>query len=332
MREKKEYTIEERIVRYFDNSMSESELNNFMRLLDDNEEYRTLFKEYLEILEKAEKTEAFFKADAKQDWKSVLIRMNATDNLTDNKGLISRSKGMILKVAALVLILISTGILLSRFVFSEPEIILVSCMNDRRNIILPDGSSVFLNNYSSLEYPEKFKGDMRLVTLKGEAYFEIENDPAKLFRVDAGGSYVDVMGTMFNINIDNDLKSVKLGVVSGTVAFYPVNNEEQKVIMLKDEQAVLKDGEIRRSVSPDNNYLSWKSNILVFQNDKIDKVAVDLSRHYDKSITIHNISNQNLTLTTRFENQDMDSILEELRLVLGVNYSVNGDSISIYID
>jgi len=330
---KKRNIIEEQIGSYLDKSMPDSERVGFLSLLEENEEYRTLFEEYKDIWDKAENTGVFSELDSRTDWGKVMLRMDTSDNNKRKTITISGFRNALPRIAAIALILLATAFILSRFVFTRPEIIMISSMDDRRNIILPDGSSVYLNSYSSIEYPERFRGNLRYVKLEGEAYFEIEKDPGKLFRVNAGGgAYIDVLGTKFNIEINNKLKQVNVGVLTGRVAFYALDHKEDKLLLRKDDQAVLRNGEVRKSEDQDNNFLSWKSGTLVFQDDKLEKVIDDLASHFSKNIIFENKSKQTLRITSTFENQDMDSILEELKLILGVNYTVNGDTISIYIE
>lgn len=330
MKNPDKHIIEESIIRFLDNRMTESEKHEFLSLLENNEANMRLFREYSRIWDRAANLEIFAASDTTGDWDKVRARMEANDDIPVISGSSLRPGSLITRIAAIALVLIVTGILLSRSVFKEADIIYVASMENSRNIVLPDGSGVLLNKNSSLEYPERFSGKTRQVKLEGEAYFEIQKDPGKLFRVNAGGACVDVLGTRFNVDINRDDNTVNIGIVSGKVSFYPLGKENDKLILIKDEQAILRDGEVILSENNDCNYLSWKTGTLIFSNDKIENVIDDLSRHFDKPINYINTGRRKLTLTSIFENQDMDSILEELKLVLGINYSVYGDTISIY--
>lgn len=75
----------------------------------------------------------------------------------------------------------------------------VSTLAETRTVTLPDQTEIVLNRYSSLTYPERFRGKDRKVQLQGEAYFEVSKDAAHPFKVEAGAIIVQVLGTHFNV-------------------------------------------------------------------------------------------------------------------------------------
>src|SRR5690606_34175743 len=84
-------------------------------------------------------------------------------------------------------------------------------------VVLPDGSKVWLNAASSLRFPAAFDGSMRQVELRGEAYFEVAPDKSRIFQVVTRDQTVQVLGTHFNINAYADEPSVNTTLLEGSV-------------------------------------------------------------------------------------------------------------------
>jgi transmembrane sensor len=115
----------------------------------------------------------------------------------------------------MVLIVAGTGWLF--FEVAAPQKITVASSPDEKNIevLLADGSTVYLNRDSRLTYPESFRGESRRVSLSGEAYFDIAPDTKHPFIIDAGKASVKVLGTSFNVITENAESEVEVYVASG---------------------------------------------------------------------------------------------------------------------
>lgn len=166
-------------------------------------------------------------------------------------------------------------------------------------VILPDGSKVFLNASSSLKYPVSFATKERKVELKGEAYFEISHNKKSPFRVIAKGQTVEVLGTHFNIMSYDDEKTVKTTLLSGSVKVSSngsnvagVNAVGIKAAKTAAEFLILKPGE-QSQVSPGNmklihdvdleDVLAWKNGYFKF-NENLRSIMTKVSRWYDVEV------------------------------------------------
>lgn len=152
-------------------------------------------------------------------------------------------------------------------------------------VILPDGSKVWLNAASSLKYPAEFTGGERDVELTGEAYFEVAKNAAMPFKVAAAGQTVQVLGTHFNINAYTDEKAIKTTLLEGSIQ---ITYQQAKAMIKPGEQAqvvvgstnpitVLNDPEAEDAIA-------WKEGYLQFNHDDIQTVMRQVSRWYDVSI------------------------------------------------
>jgi len=234
------------------------------------------------------------------------------------------------RAAAIAIILLSVGIIAKQFVLNVPDTIIAMTEEEQKEVLLPDGSLVFLNKHTELTYPEKFGKDKRQVTLTGEGFFEVTHDPAKPFKIIvADWANVEVLGTSFNINATANGESVSVQVVEGKVAFYAIGKEDSKKILEKDDQAGLQNGFIKVNTRKNVNFLSWKTGIIHFDQEAIEDVIDLLGDHYNQEILLDNSVDKQLTFTSTIENQELDSVLEELSLVLGISYTYQEDKVII---
>ena len=152
-------------------------------------------------------------------------------------------------------------------------------------IILPDGTKVWLNAASALKYPEVFVGNERNVELTGEAYFEVAKNKAKPFHVKSHGQDVEVLGTHFNINSYMDDRTIKTTLLEGMVR---VSNGKSAKILKPGEQAIANvagDGTIRLASDVDtDDETAWKNGLFQFNNAGLKTILNQLERWYDINI------------------------------------------------
>lgn len=269
---------------------------------------------------------AYQSIDPEADWENVKQRIS----FTRNRSLKKRYRTMAWRVAASIIIILGIGYLTQHFLFSPPMILSVSTGSETQVVNLPDGSEVTLNSNSLLFYPEKFKGSEREVRLRGEAFFKVERNPDSPFMVSIEEkAMVEVLGTSFNIRSRDEGESIKLLVVEGRVLFSTEKKEQASLILGKDEQASVHGGILRREKNADKNMLSWKTGILYFDQSFIEDVVEQLESHYNKEILLSEDLSRDLLFTSIVDNQDLESVLEELSMVLGLAISYEDDLILI---
>jgi transmembrane sensor len=202
-------------------------------------------------------------------------------------------------------------------------------------VTLPDGSHVFMNAGSEMEFPEAFGSHDRHISLDGEAYFEVVHDPSRPFIVTVGNIGVKVLGTSFNIKENERLNAVEVSIMSGKVLFYSFDVETGSIL----EQLVLNAGQkgvydkasgmIARNDSGINNCIAWKSGRLEFNNTPLPMVFKALENTYD----LHFVCERDfghLVLTARFDQEAPENILETLQLIFGFQIEQSGSQIRIF--
>lgn len=152
-------------------------------------------------------------------------------------------------------------------------------------IILPDGTKVFLNSGSKLIYPEKFTGDLREVLLSGEAYFEVQHDPHQPFVVQANNLRIKDIGTRFNISAFPTDNKIEVALTEGEVKI--TKNKSgifSRAIELVPGQLASYDRQAdRMSVKKVNvnDYILWAQGLMKFKTEDLSGILGKLERYYN---------------------------------------------------
>jgi transmembrane sensor len=319
------------IVKILNGDYNEQEASAFEKWMKEDPQNKIYFEEMKEIWMHSGNRDAYDAIDPAEDWIKVKNRMNL---VVSSQAMKTRSFERIsryLRVAAVFIALLSVGFLAKQFLFTTPTMITFTTGEFKDNIELPDGSHVYLNKQSALSYPEKFQRNIREVELKGEGYLEVAKNPKKPFLINVDNqAYVKVLGTSFNIKSDKKQESVDVSVVSGSVAFFIDEEDNNRTVLQKDDVAVLRKGAISINNSKNMNFLSWNTGILQFENEFIGSVITDLSKYYNKEFILDEKVDDGSRLTSIFDNQDLEGVLEEMKLVLGLDYIEEGDTIFLF--
>ena len=150
-------------------------------------------------------------------------------------------------------------------------------------LILSDGTKVWLNSASSIRYPAAFAGNVRTVAITGEAYFEVAKDKAKPFIVTVNNMEVKVLGTHFNINAYADEEAIKTTLLEGSVQ---VSNAADVAMLVPGQQSRLyKTGAIQTISNADlEEAVAWKNGVFIFNNADIQAVMRQVGRWFDLEI------------------------------------------------
>ncbi len=157
------------------------------------------------------------------------------------------------------------------------------------HLTLADGTQVWLNADTRLDYPVEFAGDVREVRLQGEAYFEVEKDAARPFVVKAGATRLQVYGTAFDFNA-YDTASLYAVLVNGSIALQ-ADGAAQEVRLLPGQMGTVDPvaGTVRVEKVDVHSYIAWKDNDMVFENERLESIMRKVERWYDVHVVfMHN--------------------------------------------
>ncbi|RFS19961.1 FecR family protein [Chitinophaga silvatica] len=198
-------------------------------------------------------------------------------------------------------------------------------------IVLPDGTHVWLNAASSLRYPTAFIGNNRNIELSGEAYFEVASNPEKQFRVKVTGPRpfdVEVLGTKFNISSYPDDNFSATSLVQGKVKV--LNNTDVKILQ-PDQQAVLtiNNTNITLQAVDLEEALAWKNGLFYIQDADIKDIMTQISRWYDVDIVYkEDISRKIVAKIPR--SMKLSDVLKVLEYSGQVHFKLEGRTITVF--
>ncbi len=221
-----------------------------------------------------------------------------------------------LKIAAALVVLIAAAFLIQRLYFTAPELLTVSTgTGEKRELTLPDGSHVWLNEQSSLEYAATFSGDIRNVKLDGEAFFQVVHDEEKPFFVHSPSGYVQVLGTSFDVKDATGGDRYEVFVNSGRVAFVP-REFDKKVILTTHKKAGFNKKDKKLAVETANtvNSIAWRTGVLKFNDDDLATVINDVNTYYNVHITVENPDLLNCRFTGDFEQSTIEDVVKTLAI------------------
>lgn len=208
-------------------------------------------------------------------------------------------------------------------VATAPHLVTVHTSTGESKIVqLPDGTKIWLNPSSSLEYPEVFSNKKREVHLSGEAFFEVAHNPALPFIIYSGMLQTKVLGTSFNIKAYDNQENIAVTVVTGRVK---VSNDERvdSIELLPNQRAVFDkktDRLIKESTSAGTapDILKRKSGTFVYRDEPLQKLAKDIETYFGVKIRVSEAI-RHCGVVASFEITDKPEAILEL-----IAISING--------
>lgn len=201
----------------------------------------------------------------------------------------------------------------------------------RSEILLSDGTRVWLNSGSSLEFPSTFSEMKREVILSGEMYIEVEPVKNQSFIVHTPGYDVKVYGTKFNISAYSGSPS-NVVLVEGIVSLKAA--EKQELFLSPKEQAIYSEisGSFNKREVDVQSFISWKEGYLTFSDSPVSEALKQIERYYNLSFNLDDdVSLQGLTCTGKIILSDnLDNVMTALSLISATEYKRKDKLIYIY--
>ncbi|MCB0490777.1 MAG: FecR domain-containing protein [Cyclobacteriaceae bacterium] len=306
------------IIRYLQGTATSTELEELStwRNEGDNE---TTFQEIIQVWKSSTPSKEV-KVDIEKSWD----RFNTLKQPV--KSLYIRP--VFLRIAALLIVGIgSLYFFFSTYESSQNELTTITTTNEKKEIQLADGSQVWLAPNSTLSFKNQFDNNLREVTLSGQAFFEVIKNKNAPFQIIANQSQIKVLGTSFNVNSNHTRTEVI--VATGKVQFSPASSTNS-IPLNPGERGTLDyaSGELHKELNTDINFQSWLTGHFVFNNTPLHQVIEQLNEYYQIPIQIESEKGGCL-LTSVFNNQSQQEILEELELALGITYAQDSTGIII---
>lgn len=156
---------------------------------------------------------------------------------------------------------------------------------ERVSITLPDGTSVYLNGGSRIEYPPVFADGCRRVKISGEALFGVVHDAARPFIVETFASEIEVLGTTFNVYTDEEHSRFSTTLAEGKVKITLLDGGDQ-IILRPDEMALLENGRLLKRTVKADDIICWTEGYINISDVSFDELMSRFERAFDVDILI----------------------------------------------
>ena len=259
--------------------------------------------------------------------------VNAVLTLSNGQKIIldSIGNGMIAKQGSVNVIKLANGEIAYRGASSEIQYNTLSNPRGSKviNLVLADGSRVWLNAASSLRYPTSFTGNERKVEINGEAYLEVAHNPDLPFIVSKGITSIKVLGTHFDVNAYDDESSLNVTLIEGRVSVAVKGNQKSKVIEPGEQAQVNKNGSINVDNTVDlNEVLAWKNGVFSFKGADMESIMREVSRWYDVNVVFEKPVAEKFYAEVSRETS-VSTLLQMLGATKAVHFKIEGKTIRV---
>jgi transmembrane sensor len=196
-------------------------------------------------------------------------------------------------------------------------------------LVLQDGTKVWLNAASSIKFPVAFIGNERTVEITGEAYFEVARNREKPFHVTCNGSVIEVLGTHFNVNAYADEETMNTTLLEGSVRI--VKGSSEKTIKPGEQAQIGSDGNLRTALNVNvDEVVAWKNNAFLFDNTDVKKLMRQLSRWYNVDIVFKGATEEPLSFNGSISRaSNLSIVLKMLESTGDVKFTIDGNKLIV---
>lgn len=283
--------------------------------------------------------------------------------ISEKQGFWGRLSGkQILSYSVLLIIAVSIFFLLNPSQKVEPPVAeavssVVTKNGNRTKIVLPDGSGVWLNAGSKLEYDKSFGKTIREVHLDGEAYFDVVKNPERPFIVKTHAANIKVLGTTFNVRSYPGDNKVETSLIRGSVEVTLHKRPAEKWVLKPNEKLVLLNDYLEPN--PAKNYdtlrnrmanepviaikrltyqpgetfaveAAWANNKLSFEDESFLEVSKKMERWYDVKFVFNNKKHEDLMMSGSFTSETIDQAMDALQYSFKFRFEIKNKEVTIY--
>ena len=270
-------------------------------------------------------------------WNADVSFMHAPEHLPDfeklrkkiEKSRVKKSRSRLwLRPTVAVAVIIAGIFLLSQLVLkmNNSEVFTYITGSSVSDFILPDGTDVTLNKDSKLTYSTSFSSNNRMVSLDGEAYFDVVHDENRKFVVNVGNAKITVVGTVFSVNGKKGTDILKTSLVEGSVKF----ETSDQTIMLSPKKQIsynMRENEITVERFDPEIELAWKDNLIRYHSVSFKEFILLLEKHYNAEIILPLEEHKTSKLTGAVDaSQSIDQIFDMMKRIINFEWRKEGDT------
>lgn len=327
---------------------TEKELQQLKKMIEADPDLK---KVYLSFHAADEETpeEDLSKAEQAFALHSLKMHLHGPAAPTRQLGLGKNRQRILLASAAILLIFTFFLLLFSPFGNNTAlKSQVVTKKGSKTMVKLPDGSSVWVNADSRLQYADNFKGKLREVWLDGEAFFDVKKDPEHPFVIHADKINIKVLGTSFNVKSYPKDRVIETSLIRGRIEVSFNDRPAENIILRPNEKLTVR----KDQSEPDNagtentpkikldnllhlnaqNQLvetAWMDNKIAFSDCPMSEIALMLERRFDISVEFKNQEVMKYRYTGIFNEESINDILKIMKITKPFNYKLNGKKLTI---
>ncbi len=353
------------IYRYLSQSATTEEKKTLLDWLQQSEENRKLFSDYKKIVDLTAGLNCQGKFSHRKKKSLHRLKLKIDSFVTDSNPSRVRKLKYFLRIAASIILIFSVGVLTSLWFFKSNSVKPLGNINyqiivprgGKSEVVLPDGTKVWLNASSNFSYKADYGMNNRNVYLEGEGYFSVIKNPAQPFIVNTSGLEIKAYGTSFNVKAYPEEKYVTTTLVEGIVNIegnglnlslkpkevvvlskesYEIEKSATKVdtslalnkgivetrLEKKKDISFSKSVQIKSDINT-NIYTSWKDNCWIIESESLKNIASILERKFDVTIRVESPELNQYTFTGTFYKETLEQILDILKLTAPLKYEIN---------
>jgi ferric-dicitrate binding protein FerR (iron transport regulator) len=350
--------LENIILMYLEGTLDEERKVYLLQEISENKESEKLFLDLKFIWETSAKDILIKEAETENEFEK--LKKNTFADYLASETVPKKFKyNTFFKYAAIFIIGFGLAYFITLLTLPHQEVSMFNMIivpkGQRSQLVLADGTKIWLNSDTKLKYPEKFIGNSRKVFLDGEAYFEVAKSKKIPFIVDAGKMEISVMGTTFNVRNYPEDKKIETVLIEGKVSLRTndignnLNTEyilkpNQKATFIKSANAILiTDLKVEKPGNKGSNYyasgksesvaasiVTWKEEVLSIDNESFLDITRKLERWYGYEIKIKDTTLLKNRFKGRFDHHEtIFQVLDAIRVSTPIKYIVNEKTITI---
>lgn len=324
--------IDQLIIKYLSKNTSSQEQAELLEWLEMNEDNRIYFRSFKDAYDFGRAGSYMKNSSVQSQW----TKLTSTIFAKTAKSAHTLHIYSFMRYAAIFIM----GALLSYFIYSysgqtKEEMLITKTkietgIGERSKVTLPDGSTVWVNACSSITFDNTFGNEIRMVSLQGEAYFDVQTDSLKPFLVHTDHFTHRVTGTSFNVYSFSDEDKTSIALLEGGVTM-EYGTAKEKLYPGEMFSYNKKTGKGYREKINVTHISSWRHGEFTFDNLTFEELVKRLERTLDVQFVFENkhITQERFGGTLR-DNYSLDMILKVIKTSIPIRYKVNGNQVIIY--
>ena len=325
----------ELLAKYLSRQRTQAELEEVNRWLNEDVEHLLLLKKLKRQWEAVQvDASTFVIPDKTAVWNKVQARIR-----DKAKQIPMYSRSLLIRVSSIAAVIaLVLGFSLS-FLLNEQkeswqaaqfENVIIAPSGQKTQLILPDGTLVWLNSGSRLSYNYQYSTCDRVVKLEGEAFFDVKKDTQYPFIVKTGAVDVKVHGTAFNVSAYEDEENIMVALLRGKVSLLSADSQQLLTYLSPDQIAAVSKNNLSCQVTlcDAETESSWHHNLLKFDGTPAKEVWKKLERWYGVDIALSNVSPSQVYLFT-IKTESLTELLKMINKITPIEYKLDGKEVTI---